>query len=123
MKKRKKIVHLLPLEEKRFKLTYIFFLVIIFALFGRLINLQVFSASDLKNKARSIQSSRTISLKTRRSIVDRNNRLIAYDKFLYKLWAHPKYFNFPGDSINTVRGVEEVVKKLSPILGLSLIHI
>ena len=84
MKKRKKIVHLLPLEEKRFKLTYIFFLVIIFSLFGRLVNLQVFSASDLKNKARSRQSSRTISLKTRRSIVDRNNRLIAYDKFLYK---------------------------------------
>ncbi len=119
MKKRKKFVHLLPLEEKRFKLTYIFFLVVILSLFGRLVNLQVFSASELKNKARSIQSSRTISLKTRRSIVDRNNRLIAYDKFLYKLWAHPKYFNFPGDSINTVRGVEEVVKKLSPILGIN----
>ncbi len=119
MKKRKKVVHLLPLEEKRFKLTYIFFLVIILSLFGRLVNLQVFSASDLKNKARSIQSSRTISLKTRRSIVDRNNRLIAYDKFLYKLWAHPKYFNFPGDSINKVRGVEEVVKKLTPILGIN----
>ncbi len=118
MKKRKKIVHLLPLEDKRFKLTYIFLLIIIFTLFGRLVNLQVFSASDLKKKARSIQSSRTISLKTRRSIVDRNNRLIAYDKSLYKLWAHPKYFHFPGDSINKVRRVEEVVKKLSPILGL-----
>ena len=119
MKKNKKIVDLLPLEEKRFKLTYIFLLVIIFSLFGRLVNLQVFSASDLKNKARSRQSSRTIPLKKRRSIVDRNNRLIAYDKFLYKLWAHPKYFKFPGDSINTVRGVEEVVKKLSPILGIN----
>ena len=118
MKKRKKIVHLLPLEDKRFKSTYFCCLVIIFALFGRIVNLQVFSAADLKKKARSIQSSRTISLKTRRSIVDRNNRLIAYDKSLYKLWAHPKYFNFPGDSINTFRGVEEVVKKLSPILGI-----
>ncbi len=118
MKKRKKIVHLLPLEDKRFKSTYFCCLVIIFALFGRIVNLQVFSAADLKKKASSIQSSRTISLKTRRSIVDRNNRLIAYDKSLYKLWAHPKYFNFPGDSINKVRGVEEVVKKLSPILGI-----
>ena len=118
MKKRKKIVRLLPLEDKRFKLTYFFCLLIIFTLFGRIVNLQVFSAADLKKKARAIQSSRTISLKTRRSIVDRNNRLIAYDKLLYKLWAHPKYFNFPGDSINTVRGVEEVVKKLSPILGI-----
>ncbi len=118
MKKRKKIVHLLPLEDKRFKSTYFCCLVIIFALFGRIVNLQVFSAADLKKKASSIQSSRTISLKTRRSIVDRNNRLIAYDKSLYKLWAHPKYFNFPGDSTNKVRRVEEVVKKLSPILGI-----
>ena len=67
-------------------------------LFGRLVNLQVFNASDLQKKARLIQTSKTSSLKKRRSIVDRNNRLIAYDKPLYKLWAHPKYFNFPGDS-------------------------
>ena len=95
-----------------------FFLIIIFSLFGRLVNLQVFNASDLQRKARLRQYSKTIPLKTRRSIVDRNNRLIAYDKPLYKLWAHPKYFNFPGDSINKVRTLEEVVKKLSPILGL-----
>ena len=82
MKKRKKIVHLLPLEEKRLKSIYFFCLVIILSLFGRLVNLQFLSASDLKKKARAIQSSRTISLKTRRSIVDRNNRLIAYDKQL-----------------------------------------
>ena len=118
MKKYKKIVNLEPLEDIRFKVTYIFCLVIILGLFGRLVNLQVFKASDLQKKARLIQSSKTISLKTRRSIVDRNNRLIAYDKPLYKLWAHPRYFNFPGDSITTVRGVEEVIKKLSPILGL-----
>jgi len=80
--------------------------------------LQVFNASDLQRKARLIQSSKTNSLKKRRSIVDRNNRLIAYDKPLYKLWAHPKYFNFPGDSINRIRGIEEVAKKLSPILDI-----
>ena len=117
MNKRKKIVHIVPLEDKRFKITYIFFLLIIFALFAKLVNLQVFNASDLQKKARLIHSSKTISLKTRRSIVDRNNRLIAYDKPLYKLWAHPKYFKFPGDSIKKVRSIEEVVKELSPILG------
>ena len=87
-------------------------------MFARLVNLQVFSASDLQRKARLRQYSKTTSLKTRRSIVDRNNRLIAYDKPLYKLWAHPKYFNFPGDSINKVRTIEEVIKKLAPILEL-----
>jgi len=119
MKKYKKIVRLIPLDQRRFKFLYIFSLILIFCLFGRLVKLQVFNASDLQRKARLIQSSKTNSLKKRRSIVDRNNRLIAYDKPLYKLWAHPKYFNFPGDSINRVRSIEEVVKKLSPILDIN----
>ena len=118
MKRHKRIVNLVPLKHWRFKVTYIFCLIIIFSLFGRLVNLQVFRASDLQKKARLRQSYKTGSLKTRRSIVDRNNRLIAYDKQLYKLWAHPGYFNFPGDPIYRVRGIEEVAKKLSPILGL-----
>ncbi len=118
MKRHKKIVNLIPLQAGRFKVTYIFFLVLIFGLFGRLVNLQVFSSSDLQKKARLIQFTKTSSLNRRRSIVDRNNRLIAYDKPLYKLWAHPKYFNFPGDSTNRLRGVEEVVSKLSPILNV-----
>jgi len=119
MKKYKKIVRLIPLDQRRFKFLYIFSLLLIFCLFGRLVKLQVFNASDLQRKARLIQSSKTNSLKKRRSIVDRNNRLIAYDKPLYKLWAHPKYFNFPGDSINRVRSIEEVTKKLSPILDIN----
>ncbi len=118
MKKYKKIVRLVPLDHRRFKLLYIFSLIIVLSLFGRLIRLQVFNASDLQRKARLIQSSKTASLKKRRSIVDRNKRLIAYDKPLYKLWAHPKYFNFPGDSIKRVRSIEEVVKKLAPILEI-----
>ena len=119
MKKYKKIVRLVPLDQRRFKFLYIFNLLIIFCLFGRLVKLQVFNASDLQRKARLIQSSKTNSLKKRRSIVDRNNRVIAYDKPLYKLWAHPKYFNFPGDSVNRVRSIEEVTEKLSPILDIN----
>ncbi len=119
MKKYKKIVRLVPLDQRRFKFLYIFSLLLIFCLFGRLIKLQVFNASDLQRKARLIQSSKTNSLKKRRSIVDRNNRVIAYDKPLYKLWVHPKYFNFPGDSINRVRSIEEVIEKLSPILDIN----
>jgi len=119
MKKYKKIIRLIPLDQRRFKFLYIFSLLLIFCLFGRLVKLQVFNASDLQRKARLIQSSKTNSLKKRRSIVDRNNRLIAYDKPLYKLWAHPKYFNFPGDSFNKVRSIEEVTEKLSPILKIN----
>jgi len=119
MKKYKTIVRLVPLDQRRFKFLYIFSLLLIFCLFGRLVKLQVFNASDLQRKARLIQSSKTNALKKRRAIVDRNNRLIAYDKPLYKLWAHPKYFNFPGDSINKVRSIEEVTEKLSPILDIN----
>ncbi len=119
MKKYKKIVRLIPLDQRRFKFLYIFSLLLIFCLFGRLVKLQVFNASDLQRKARLIQSSKINALKKRRSIVDRNNRLIAYDKPLYKLWAHPQYFNFPGDSINRVRSIEEVTKKLSSILDIN----
>ena len=118
MKKYKKIVHLIPLNQSRFKVLYIFGLLIILCLFGRLVQLQVFKASDLQREARLLQSFKVNPLKKRRSIVDRNNRLIAYDKPLYKLWAHPKYFNFMGDSINRVRSIEEVTKKLSPILEI-----
>ncbi len=119
MKKYKKIVRLIPLDQRRFKFLYIFSLLLIFCLFGRLVKLQVFNASDLQRKARLIQSSKIDALKKRRSIVDRNSRLIAYDKPLYKLWAHPQYFNFPGDSINRVRSIEEVTKKLSSILDIN----
>ena len=118
MKRTKKIVHLVPLEARRFKVTYVFCLVLIFGLFGRLVNLQGFRASDLQKKARLIQFTKTSSLNRRRSIVDRNNRLIAYDKPLYKLWAHPKYFNFPGDPTQRLRSIEEVVNTLSPILNV-----
>jgi len=119
MKKCKRIVRLIPLDQRRFKFLYIFNLLLMFCLFGRLVNLQVFNASDLQRKARLIQSSKTNALKKRRAIVDRNNRLVAYDKPLYKLWAHPKYFNFPGDSIDRVRSIEEVIEKLSPILDIN----
>ncbi|KGF87003.1 peptidoglycan D,D-transpeptidase FtsI family protein [Prochlorococcus marinus] len=119
MKKYKKIVHLLPLDQRRFKFLYISSLLLILCLFGRLVKLQVFNSSDLQRKARLIHSSKTNALKKRRAIVDRNSRLIAYDKPLYKLWAHPKYFNFPGDSINRVRSIEEVTEKLSPILDIN----
>jgi len=119
MKKYKKIVSLTPLDQRRFKFLYIFSLILIFSLFARLVKLQVFNASDLQRKARLIQSSKINALKKRRSIVDRNNRLIAYDKPLYKLWAHPQYFNFPGDSINRVRSIEEVTEKLSSILDIN----
>ena len=50
MKKYKKNIPILPLDQRRFKLLYIFNLLVILSLFGRLVNLQVFNASDLQRK-------------------------------------------------------------------------
>ncbi len=119
MKKRiKKIINLRPLSSNRFKITYITSLILIVGLLSRLINLQVFNASTLKNKAIAIQVKKTNVLKQRRTIVDRNNRLIAFDKPLYNLWAHPRYFNFPGDESKRIRTVKEVISKISNVLNI-----
>ena len=117
-KRKKKIVNLKPLRLIRFKLIYISSLILIIGLLARLINLQVFNASTLKNKAIAIQVKKTNTLKKRRDIVDRNNKLIAFDKPLYKLWAHPKYFNFPGDETKRSRTIEEVMSKISTALNI-----
>ncbi len=117
-KKIKKIINLRPLSSNRFKTIYITSLILIVGLLSRLINLQVFNASTLKNKAIAIQVKKTNVLKQRRPIVDRNNRLIAFDKPLYKLWAHPRYFNFPGDESKRIRTVKEVISKISNVLNI-----
>ena len=117
-KRRKKIVKLVPLGSIRFKTIYVTSLILILSLLSKLVYLQVFNASNLKNKALARQIKRTNVLKTRRQIVDRNNRLVAFDKTQYELWGHPKYFRFPGDKSNERRTIEEVAMKLSPILNL-----
>ena len=116
--RRKKIVRLVPLGSIRFKSIYIISLILIFGLLSKLVYLQVFNASNLKNKALARQIKRTNVLKTRRQIIDRNNRLVAFDKTQYELWGHPEYFRFPGDKSNQRRTIEEVVIKLLPILNL-----
>ena len=117
-KRRKKIVNLRPLGAIRFKSLCITSLILILGLLARLIDLQVFKASNLRNKAIAIQVKKTNVSRQRRPIVDRNNRLIAFDKPLYKLWAHPRYFNFPGDQSKRVRTIEEVVGKISTALNI-----
>ena len=116
-KRSKRIINLRPLDPKRLKSIYLTSLILIICLLGRVINLQVFNAGTLKNKAEVLQNRKMNSIKRRRSIVDKNNRIIAFDKSLYKLWAHPKYFNFPGDSKNKKRTIDEVINKLSGILN------
>ena len=114
----KRLVNLKSLDKRRLKAVYVFSLLLILGLFGRIVNLQVINSALLQAKANAMQIQRTNALNERRSIVDRNNRLIAYDKKLFRLWAHPQYFNFPGDNTSQRRSIEEVATKLALVLNI-----
>ena len=68
---------------------------------------------DLEQRARQLQTQRTQPLGQRRPIVDRTGRLVAMDEKRFRLWAHPRYFNMPGDAPNLVRPAEDVAEVLA----------
>ena len=88
-------------------------------LMGRMAWLQVFQASELEARARSVQTQRTKPLGTRRPIVDRTGRLVALDEERYRLWLHPRYFNLPGDAPTLIRPPADVAERLAPLLTLT----
>ena len=97
------------------------FLVLVTALAGlgfRLAWLQLVDGQRLRAKARAIQTHTTKPIGIRRTIVDRTGRLVALDEERFVLWAHPRYFNFPGDSPQEVRPVPDVAAKLAQVLAL-----
>jgi cell division protein FtsI (penicillin-binding protein 3) len=74
---------------------------------ANLYQLQVVRAPELLGKARKQQ---IVGLRTfipRRPVVDRNNNVLAMDRPVYTLYAHPKLFKFSKEAI---------AAKLSPIL-------
>lgn len=81
--------------------------------------LQVLQAPELEARARAVQTQRINPLGRRRSIVDRRGRLVAMDEERFRLWAHPRYFNFPGDAPSLIRKPVDVANKLSRLLGVS----
>tara|TARA_B100000700_G_scaffold316444_1_gene406020 strand:- start:3513 stop:5300 length:1788 start_codon:yes stop_codon:yes gene_type:complete len=115
-----KVKALSPLSSYRLKLVFFILCLGLGGLFLRVGWLQVFQSEQLKAKAREVQTEKNIPLGTRRSILDRNGKLIAIDEKRFKLWAHPRYFNFPGDSYEIVRKPVEVAKLLSIPLTTSV---
>ena len=110
-----------PLEKVPAQRLWWVFLILctgLVGLIGRMAWLQLVQTSELEAKARQLQTQRTQPLGQRRPIVDRNGRLVAMDEKRFRLWAHPRYFNFPGDDPNHVRSAGDVAKRLSPVLGV-----
>ncbi len=89
-------------------------------LVGRMAWLQVLQAPELEARARALQTQRTQPIGIRRSIVDRTGRLVALDEQHFRLWAHPRYFNFPGDDPGLIRKPIDVASKLSGLLSIPM---
>ena len=121
-KKRKtfKVRNLSPLSQSGFRTVFILLCLGLGGLFLRVGWLQIFQSDQLRSLAREVQTEQKNPLGTRRSIFDRNGKLVAIDEKRFKVWAHPRYFNFPGDSSRKVRKPIEVAKLLSIPLSISV---
>ena len=84
----------------------------------RLAWLQLIEGTRLEARARRVQTETRTPLGRRRTIVDRRGRLLAIDEERVTVWAHPRYFRFPGDQASTRRSTAEVAAKLAPLLGV-----
>ena len=87
-------------------------------LMGRMAWLQLVQTNELEARARQLQTQQSQPLGQRRPIVDRHGRLVAMDEERFRLWAHPRYFNFPGDPLDRVRSPEDVAERLAAVLSL-----
>jgi cell division protein FtsI (penicillin-binding protein 3) len=96
---------------------YVLLVAALFGLAGRLAWLQVVQGDRLQARARAIQTHTVPPLRQRRTIVDRMGRLVALDEERFTLWAHPRYFNLPGDDPQSVRPVGDVASRLAAVLA------
>ncbi len=94
----------------RFRLLGIVIALILLAVVLRLLDLQVLHASFYQEKARKLRTHGSV-LFHRGRILDRNGLVLAQDKILYDVFAHPRYFYKTPPS--------EIAPKLAPALGLT----
>ena len=115
---RHRVLHLSPVPTARLIAVVSLLLIGLGGLAIRLGWLQVREGQKLEAKARQVQTEKLDPLGRRRSIVDREGRLVAIDEERVTVWAHPRYFHFPGDDPDQRRSTREVAIRLAPLLGL-----
>ena len=115
--RRNKVVDFQPVPPRRLWLVYGLLAAGLSGLALRLAWVQVIQGNELLNRARAIQTQTITPLGRRRTIVDRQGRLVALDEERFTVWAHPRYFSFPGDDIGRLRSPLDVARKLSPVLA------
>ena len=117
-RRRRRIVDLQPVPVSRMLAVYGLLVLGLGGLALRLAWLQIAAGDNLQARARAIQTQSIAPIGRRRTIVDRSGRLVALDEQRFRIWAHPRYFNFPGDAPNQVRRPDEVAARLAPVLAL-----
>lgn len=115
--RRNQVVDFQPVPPRRLWLVYGLLAAGLSGLALRLAWVQVIQGNELLNRARAIQTQTITPLGRRRTIVDRQGRLVALDEERFTVWAHPRYFSFPGDDIGRLRSPLDVARKLSPVLA------
>lgn len=116
--RRSRVVAIQPVPRHRMVAVYLLLSLGLAGLAVRLAWLQVIDTANLQSRARAIQTQSRTPLGKRRTIVDRTGRLVALDEERFTLWAHPRYFNFPGDDPQKVRKPDEVAARLSAVLAV-----
>lgn len=109
-----------PTASTQIRLVLVFLLLLlpVLGLAGRLFWLQLMQGDVLAQQARSRQIPSAQSFAMRRPIVDRQGEMLAWDEMRARIWAHPVYFQFPGDRDGQQRSVAEVSQRLAPVLNL-----
>ena len=115
---RRRVVPLQPLPPGRLVTVFALLSVSLLGLLGRLAWLQLVEGSKLHARARSIQTQTINPTGERRTIVDRDGRVVALDEERFTLWAHPRLFNLPGDPPGLVRPPAAVAEQLAEVLAL-----
>ena len=114
---RTRVVPLAKVPTKRLWIVFLILCTGLVGLVGRMAWLQVVQTGELESRARRLQTQTSATLGQRRPIVDRNGRLVAMDEVRFRLWAHPRYFNLPGDDPGMVRPPGDVVDLLASPLA------
>ena len=114
---RTRVVPLAKVPTRRLWIVFLILCTGLVGLVGRMAWLQVVQTGELESRARRLQTQTSATLGQRRPIVDRTGRLVAMDEVRFRLWAHPRYFNLPGDAPGLVRPPEDVVDLLATPLA------
>ena len=112
-----RVVEIQPCSAARMVTVFVLLALALTGLGGRLAWLQLVDGSKLLARARSIQTQSIDPIGERRTVVDRMGRLVAIDEERFTLWAHPRFFNLPGDPPQLVRPPGDVAARLAVALA------